>query len=81
MERAKGNLEIVVSNDAAQLDGAVTDSDKNQPLAGVQVKVRIDPETEYNGHRLWQEATDQNGHYVIKDHCCPANSQGAGCKS
>ena len=29
---AKGNLEIVVSNEGAQLEGTVSDSEKNQPL-------------------------------------------------
>jgi len=33
---ATGNLEIVVSNEGAQLEGTVTDSEKNQPLAAAQ---------------------------------------------
>ncbi len=63
----KGNLEIVVSNDGAQVEGAVTESDENKPLVGAQVKVRVDPESEYNRSRSEQVNTDQNGHYVLKD--------------
>jgi protocatechuate 3,4-dioxygenase beta subunit len=64
---AKGSLEIVVSSDGAQIEGTVSDSDKNQPLAGVQVKLRADPETDYNREHFRQAATDQNGHYVLRD--------------
>ena len=64
---AKGNLEIVVSNEGGQLEGAVTDSEKNQPLVGAQIKLRVDPENEYNRTRSKQVNTDQNGHYLLKD--------------
>jgi hypothetical protein len=64
---AKGNLEIVVSNKGAQLEGTVTDSEKNQPPAAAQIRLRVDPENEYNRNRSNQASTDQNGHYVIKD--------------
>jgi uncharacterized surface anchored protein len=64
---AKGNLEIVVSNEGAQIEGTVTDSEKNQSFAGAQVKVRLDPETDFNHLRSRQAATDQNGHFVLKD--------------
>jgi hypothetical protein len=64
---AKGNLEIVVSNEGGQLEGTVTDSDKNQPLVGAQIKLRVDPENEYNRDRSKQVNTDQNGHYLLKD--------------
>ncbi len=64
---AKGDLEIVVTNEGAQLEGAVTDSEKNQPLVGAQVKLHVDPENEYNRGRAKQVNTDQNGRYVIKD--------------
>jgi hypothetical protein len=37
---AKGNLEIVVSNEGAQLEGTVTDSEKNEPLAAAQIRLR-----------------------------------------
>ena len=64
---AKGNLEIVVSKEGAQLEGMVTDSEKNQPLVGAQIKLRVDPESDYNRGRSKLVNTDQNGHYVIKD--------------
>ena len=64
---AKGSLEIVVSNEGAQIDGTITDSEKNQPVVGVQVKARVDPETDYNRMRAKQVNTDQNGHFVLKD--------------
>ena len=60
-----GSLEVVISSGIAQLEGTVTDNDQKQPLAGVQVRVRPDPPSEFNP---WNQAsTDQNGHYVIKD--------------
>ena len=64
---AKGNLEIVVSIEEAQLEGTVTDSEKNQPLTAAQIRLRVDRENEYNRNRSNQASTDQNGHYVIKD--------------
>ena len=64
---AKGNLEIAVSNEGGQLEGAVTDSEKNQLVVGAQVKLRVDPESEYNRSRFKQVNTDQNGHFIIKD--------------
>jgi protocatechuate 3,4-dioxygenase beta subunit len=62
-----GNLEIVISGDSGQLEGAVTDNDQNQALAGVQVRAHPDPSTAYNRFPGHQASTDQNGHYVIKD--------------
>jgi protocatechuate 3,4-dioxygenase beta subunit len=64
---AKGNLDIVVSSDGAQIEGTVTDSDKSQPLTGVQVKARVDPPSDYNYNRFRATTTDQNGHFVLKD--------------
>ena len=64
---AKGALDIVASNDGAQIEGTVTDSDKGQPLAGVLVKARADPTTDYNYMRSRTATTDQHGHYVLKD--------------
>jgi len=64
---AKGNLEIVISDDGGQLEGTVTESDKNQPLVGAQVKLHVDSESEYSRDRSKQVNTDQNGHYVLKD--------------
>jgi len=62
-----GHLEIVVSSDGAQIEGTVTDSDQNQPLSGVQLRAKPEPETDYNHFRSRQAATDQNGHFVLKD--------------
>lgn len=64
---AKGDLEIVVSNDGAQIEGTVTDSDKNQPLVGARVKLSPDPMTDYNDMRTDSTNTDQNGHYVLSN--------------
>lgn len=64
---AGGSLEIVISSAGAQVEGTVTDSDQNQPLAGVQVRARIDPVTDYNRYRSREAVTDQNGHFVLKD--------------
>ncbi|MFZ1137216.1 MAG: carboxypeptidase regulatory-like domain-containing protein, partial [Candidatus Korobacteraceae bacterium] len=64
---AKGNLDIVISSDGAQLEGTVTDSDKGQPLTGVQVKAMVDPPNDYNYGRFRATTTDQNGHFVLKD--------------
>ena len=64
---AKGALDIVVSNDGAQIEGTVTDSEKNELIAGVVVKAQVDPATDYNYMRSHTATTDQNGHYVLKD--------------
>ncbi|HEY4961156.1 MAG TPA: carboxypeptidase-like regulatory domain-containing protein, partial [Terriglobales bacterium] len=62
-----GRLDIVVSSESAQIEGTVTDGDQNQPLVGVQLRARPDPETDYNRFRSPQTTTDQNGHFVLKD--------------
>jgi protocatechuate 3,4-dioxygenase beta subunit len=62
-----GRLEIVVSSDGAQIEGAVTDSEQNQTLAGVQLRAKPEPETDYNHFLSRRTATDQNGHYLFKD--------------
>ena len=62
-----GRLDVVISSDGAQIEGTVTDNDKNQPLAGVQVGARLDPVTDYNRYRSRESVTDQNGHFVLKD--------------
>jgi hypothetical protein len=64
---AKGSLDIVVSSEGAQIEGTVTDSDQSQPLAGVHVKATPDPQTDFNRFRSRENATDQNGHFVITD--------------
>jgi len=64
---AKGSLDIVVSSDGGQIEGAVTDSDKGQPLAGAQLRANPEPESEYNHSRIVRTTSDQNGHFVLKD--------------
>lgn len=58
-----GNLEIVLSSEGAQLDGAVTQD--NQPVVGAQIRVRPEPQTPYNEMRGTGGVTDQNGHFTI----------------
>ncbi|HEY4933757.1 MAG TPA: carboxypeptidase regulatory-like domain-containing protein [Terriglobales bacterium] len=62
-----GRVDIVISNDGAQIEGAVTESDKNQPLAGVRLLAKPEPETDYDRFRSPQGVTDQNGHFLLKD--------------
>jgi hypothetical protein len=62
-----GRLDIVVSADGAQIEGIVTDSDKNLPLAGVQLRASPEPENDFNHFRSRQASTDQNGNFVLKD--------------
>jgi len=62
-----GRLDIVVSADGGQIEGTATDSDKNLPLVGVQLRASPEPETDYNHFRSRRASTDQNGHFVLKD--------------
>jgi hypothetical protein len=62
-----GRLEVVASADGGQIEGTVTDSDKNSPLSGVQLRASPEPESDFNHFRSRQSATDQNGHFVLKD--------------
>lgn len=57
-----GILDVVISSDGAQLEGTVTESDQNQALAGVQLRARPEPETDFNRFRSHEASTDQNGH-------------------
>ncbi|MCU1271776.1 MAG: hypothetical protein JWN74_3070 [Acidobacteriaceae bacterium] len=56
-----GTIQVIVSNDAAQLDGLVTQDDK--PLIGARVRVAPDPETPFNHLRLRSGSTDQGGRF------------------
>jgi len=62
-----GRLEVIASADGAQIEGTVTDSDKNSPLSGVQLRASPEPESDFNHFRSRQSATDQNGHFELKD--------------
>ncbi len=64
---AKGSLDIVLSSDGGQIEGAIADSDKGQPLAGVHLRASPDPESDYNRSRVRRTTSDQNGHFVMKD--------------
>jgi protocatechuate 3,4-dioxygenase beta subunit len=64
---AKGALDLVVSNDGAQIEGMVTDSEKDQPIAGAVVRAQFDPATDYAWMSERTATTDQNGHYLLKD--------------
>ena len=59
------SLEIVLGSDGAQLEGSVTDKDHDQPIAGAQVRLKLDPETPYNRSRSHSANTDQNGHFTF----------------
>jgi 5-hydroxyisourate hydrolase-like protein (transthyretin family) len=56
-----GTLEIVVSTGTAVVDGSVVQDDK--PVAGVRVRITLDPETPYNKVLAQSVRTDQNGHF------------------
>jgi protocatechuate 3,4-dioxygenase beta subunit len=56
-----GTIQVIVSNDAAQLDGLVTQDDK--PLIGARVRITPDPETPFNRSRLRSGNTDQGGRF------------------
>jgi len=58
-----GTIEIVLSKDAAQLEGSVTEHDK--PLIGARVRLTPDPETRYNRSRSRRAKTDQSGHFSL----------------
>jgi hypothetical protein len=56
-----GTIQVIVSNDGAQLDGLVTQDDK--PLIGARVRITPDPETPFNHLRLRSSRTDQGGRF------------------
>jgi len=57
-----GNLELLISSASAQLDGVVNDQD-GKPIVAAQVRVRPDPETDFNRGRAQSTGTDQNGRF------------------
>jgi len=63
----KGSLDIVISSDSGQIEGTLSDSEQNQPLAGVQIKAKPEPATDFNYMRNKTVTSDQNGHYLLKD--------------
>lgn len=60
---APGTLEIVLSSQAAQLDGTVMQD--NKPVVGAHIRLRPEPETPYNEMRGTAGTSDQNGQFTI----------------
>ena len=56
-----GTIQVVVSNNSAELAGSVTQDDK--PMIGARVRLTPDPETRFNRFRSSTAYTDQSGHY------------------
>jgi protocatechuate 3,4-dioxygenase beta subunit len=58
-----GTIQVVVSNNGAELAGSVTQDDK--PMIGARVRITPDPETRYNRFRSRTANTDQGGHFAF----------------
>jgi len=56
-----GTIQVVVSNNGAELTGSVTQDDK--PMPGARVRVTPDPETRFNQFRSLSASTDQSGRF------------------
>jgi len=56
-----GTIQVVVSNDGADLAGSVTQDDK--PVIGARVRITPDPESSYNHSRSRTANTDQGGRF------------------
>ena len=56
-----GTIQVVVSNDGADLTGSVTQDDK--PVIGARVRITPDPESSYNHSRSRTANTDQGGRF------------------
>jgi 5-hydroxyisourate hydrolase-like protein (transthyretin family) len=56
-----GTIQVVVSNDGADLTGSVTQEDK--PVIGARVRITPDPESSYNHLRSRTANTDQAGRF------------------
>jgi len=54
-------IQLLISNDSAQLDGLVTRDDK--PLIGARVRITPDPEIPFNRSRSRSGNTDQGGRF------------------
>ncbi|HZQ95160.1 MAG TPA: hypothetical protein VFA67_09135, partial [Candidatus Sulfotelmatobacter sp.] len=57
----QGTLQVVVSNEGAEVAGSVTQDDK--PVIGARVRIMPDPETRYNRLRRRTTSTDQSGRF------------------
>ena len=58
-----GTIQLVVSNNAAELGGSVTQDDK--PMTGARVRITPDPETRFNRFRSRTALTDQSGRFSL----------------
>ena len=58
-----GTIQVVVSNNGAELTGSVTQDDK--PMIGARVRITADPENQYNRFRSRSTNTDQNGRFSL----------------
>jgi hypothetical protein len=56
-----GTIQVVVSNNAAELAGSITQDDK--PTIGARVRLTPDPETRYNRLQSRTASTDQGGRF------------------
>jgi hypothetical protein len=54
-------IQLMISDDSAQLDGSVMQDDK--PLIGARVRITPDPETPFNRLRSRKSNTDQSGRF------------------
>jgi Carboxypeptidase regulatory-like domain len=63
VEKGQGSviIQVMVSNNAAELAGLVTQDDK--PIVGARVRLTPDPETRFNRLRSGTAFTDQGGHF------------------
>ena len=62
---SSGNIDVVLSSDGAQLDGAVSDDDG--AVIGARVRLVPDPLTPYNHFRIQRTTTDQLGHFSLAE--------------
>ena len=60
---SSGTIQVVVSNDGAELAGSVTQDDK--PMIGAKVRITPDPETRFNRFRSGTAFTDQSGRFSL----------------
>jgi protocatechuate 3,4-dioxygenase beta subunit len=60
---SSGTIQVVVSNNGAELAGSVTQDDK--PMIGARVRITPDPETRFNRFRSQTAITDQSGRFSV----------------
>jgi protocatechuate 3,4-dioxygenase beta subunit len=60
---SSGRIQVVVSNNGAELGGSVTQDEK--PVIGARIRLTPDPETRFNRFRSHTAFTDQSGRFSI----------------